>query len=131
MSFAFLAPWDLLLTCRQRTIRELQVGQTLFKDGQGRWVIRHGPADYKTGKSYGERPPMVLAPHIYPELQAFLETWRDELKPKHDFLFSRPNGEPLTGNALYKLFYTSCYRYAEYGSCTATALLQSPVSYPF
>ena len=102
----------LLLTHRQRTIRELEVGQTLFKDGQGRWVIRHGPAHYKTGKAYGERPPMLLAPHIYPELEAFLEKWRSELKPEHNFLFSTANGRPLTGVALYKLFYTSCYRYA-------------------
>ena len=90
-------------------MRELQVGQTLFKE-QGRWVIRHGPTHYKTGKAYGERPPMVLAPHIYPELEAFLEEWRSELNPQHDFVFSQPHGQPLTTLALYKLFYTSCFR---------------------
>ncbi|KAL3135319.1 hypothetical protein ABBQ32_007514 [Trebouxia sp. C0010 RCD-2024] len=95
---------------RQRTLRELQVGQTLFKDEQGRWVIRHGPGHYKTGKAYGERPPMVIAPHIYPELEAFLDEWRVELYPLHDFVFSRADGQPLTAAALYKLFTTSCYR---------------------
>lgn len=94
---------------RQRTLRELQVGQTLFNE-QGRWVIRHGPSHYKTGKAYGERPPMVLAPHIYPELEAFLDEWRSELKPQHDFVFSQANGDPLTTLGLYKLFYTSCFR---------------------
>ena len=96
--------------CRQRTLRELQVGQTLFKDQQGRWVIRHGPTDYKTGKAYGERPPMVLAPHIYPELEAFLDEWRIELAPRHDFVFSMANGRPLTDYSVYKIFATSCFR---------------------
>ncbi len=94
-------------------MRELQVGKTLFKDERGRWVIRHGPSHYKTGKAYGERPPMVLAPHIYPELEAYLEEWRVELIPQHDFVFSQANGQPLTDNSVYKLFYTSCYRCAQ------------------
>ena len=34
---------------RQRTLRELEVGRTLVHAG-GRWVIKHGPGDYKTGK---------------------------------------------------------------------------------
>ena len=33
---------------RQRTLRELEVGRTLVKDGS-RWVIKHTSADYKTG----------------------------------------------------------------------------------
>ena len=133
-------PW-LLLPGRQRTLRELEVGRTLVKEGdrqgpppphpvagvavavQGAlatrfaaascttgvsgaalpavwvmaaadphsrahahsparpgwrrsWLIRHGPGDYKTGKLYGERPPLVLLPFLYPELEAFLSTWR-------------------------------------------------------
>ena len=52
---------------RQRTIRELEVGKTLFKEGE-RWVIKHQADDYKTGGAYGQRPPMVIAPHIYPEV---------------------------------------------------------------
>lgn len=31
----------------QRTLRELEVGRTLVRDREGRWVIRHGPEDYK------------------------------------------------------------------------------------
>ena len=34
---------------RQRTLRELEVGRTLVKAG-GVWSVRHGAADYKTGK---------------------------------------------------------------------------------
>lgn len=43
------------------------MGRTLFKE-RDKWVIRHQAADYKTGRSYGERPPMVIAPHVYPEV---------------------------------------------------------------
>ena len=25
------------------------------------WMIKHGPEDYKTGKSYGDRPPLVIS----------------------------------------------------------------------
>jgi hypothetical protein len=32
---------------------------------------------------------MVLAPHVYPELEAYISKWRAELKPTHNMLFSR------------------------------------------
>lgn len=102
-----------ILACvpdRQRTLRELRVGSTLLRDKDGRWAIRHGPGDYKTGRAYGERPPLVVAPHIYPELEAFMARWRSELAPGHEFLFSQLNGEPLTDKSLYKLFWTTAYR---------------------
>ena len=35
---------------RQRTLRELEVGRTLLRDGD-RWVIRHTSTDYKTGRA--------------------------------------------------------------------------------
>ena len=56
---------------RQRTLRELEYGRTLFREGD-KWVIRHQAGDYKTGRSYGERPPMAIAPHVYPEVQGIL-----------------------------------------------------------
>ena len=55
-------------TDRQRTIRELEVGKTLYKEAD-RWVIKHQADDYKTGRAYGQRPPMVIAPHIYSEVR--------------------------------------------------------------
>ena len=81
-----------ILSCvpdRQRTLRELEVGRTLVRDREGRWVIRHGPGDYKTGRSYGERPPLIIAPRIYPELEAFMNTWRQHLQPQHNMLFTQ------------------------------------------
>lgn len=41
-----------------------------------RWLIRHSPTDYKTGKLYGQRPPMVIASFVYPELEAFINDFR-------------------------------------------------------
>jgi hypothetical protein len=49
-------------------VRELEVGRTLVQE-EGRWLIRHTAKDYKTGRSYGERPPLVLAESMYPEVQ--------------------------------------------------------------
>jgi hypothetical protein len=102
-----------ILACvpdRQRTLRELEVGRTLFKEGD-RWIIRHGPKDYKTGKSYGERPPLVLNPTVYPELEAYVNTWRQELaSPEHTFLFTQANGKPFSDNQLSKFFMISAYR---------------------
>ncbi len=81
-----------ILSCvpdRQRTIRELKVGTTLIKSSEdGKWYIRHGPGDYKTGKTYGPRPALLLAPHFYPELEAFMHVWRHHLNPQHEYLFS-------------------------------------------
>ncbi|KAI8466409.1 MAG: hypothetical protein J3K34DRAFT_433844 [Monoraphidium minutum] len=95
---------------RQRTIRELQLGRTLVKE-DGRWVIRHTPGDYKTGRLYGQRPPLVIAPFIYPELEAFIDEYRAALSPQHEFLFTRVlGGGPLTDKALYDMFVNTAQR---------------------
>ena len=148
-----------LLSCvpdRQRTIRELEIGRTLFKEpaenaGDGknaraakvnddssdegleivnaertgwidlktsataeeyeyRWVIRHGPDDYKTGKDYGVRPPMVISPKLYGAMEEWIRTRRAHLKPTHDFLFTSKNGGPLTDTAVHRLLTSTSYR---------------------
>jgi hypothetical protein len=97
---------------RQRTLRELEVGRTLVRrEADGAWVIKHGAADYKTGKQYGDRPPLVLAPFIYPELEAFIGTWRAELAPATPRLFVRPGtGQPLTESDVYYNFRSAALR---------------------
>jgi len=101
-----------ILSCcpdRQRTLRELELGRTLFKD-DGKFIIRHSPDDYKTGKSYGERAPLFIAESIYPELEDYITKWRSHLSPQHNFLFTQANGKPFTDKSLYKLFRTTAYR---------------------
>jgi hypothetical protein len=36
----------------------LIVGKNLFKNNDGQWYIKHNAEDYKTGKAYGDRPPL-------------------------------------------------------------------------
>jgi hypothetical protein len=151
-----------VLSCvpdRQRTIRELEIGRTLFKEPAGkdaktaraakvedesseyqtsdegleivnaertgwidlktsataedydyRWVIRHGPDDYKTGKDYGVRPPMVISPKLYGAMEEWIRARRAHLKPTHNFLFTSKNGGPLTDNAVHRLLTSTSYR---------------------
>ena len=47
------------------------------------------PALLQTGRSYGERPPLVIADHIYPELEAWMGKWRACLEPTHNLLFTQ------------------------------------------
>ena len=159
-----------ILSCvpdRQRTIRELEIGRTLFKehkedgghedsgterserhtrssrrrggesveilasqsrrggaaskwidlrtdateaDYDYRWVIKHGPEDYKTGRNYGERPPMVLAPSLYGALEEWIERRRAHLSPRHANLFTARNGAPLTDVGVHSLLTSTSYR---------------------
>lgn len=96
---------------RQRTLRELEVGRTLLQQADGSWVIKHAAADYKTGKQYGDRPPLLIAPFIYPELEAFIGTWRQELAPKTSMLFCKPrSGEALDVDAVTDVFKKAALR---------------------
>jgi hypothetical protein len=96
---------------RQRTLRELEVGRTLLQQDDGNWVIKHAAADYKTGKKYGDRPPLLIAPSIYPELEAFISTWRQELSPQTTLLFCKSRtGQPLDEDALNDIFRKAALR---------------------
>ncbi|KAL7434245.1 hypothetical protein ACHAXM_003964 [Skeletonema potamos] len=109
---------------RQRTFRELQLDRNFLKvDGdsnQDTWVIRHSADDYKTGATYGERPPLPLLPSLTPAIDDFIERWRPCLLRKSDgtspssFLFHQPKtGNPLTANSLYQIVSRCCYKYKE------------------
>jgi hypothetical protein len=37
----------------------------------GGWCIKHRPDDYKTGKTYGERPPLQLSASLTPAIDDF------------------------------------------------------------
>jgi len=98
---------------RQRTIRELEVGRTLMKDIESDcWVVKHGPADYKTGKHYGERPAMQLAVELTPAIDDFLERWRPSLKPSTNVLMVQSKtGKPMTSNSVFKRVVRCCFKY--------------------
>jgi len=104
-----------ILACvpdRQRTLRELQVNRTLFKQPDETWMIKHTAEDYKTGSTYGDRPPMPISAHISPYLEEWLHKWRAVFKPNHDFLFTDSKGRPLDSHSLY-----DCFRGHFFGAC--------------
>ncbi|CAB9501227.1 expressed unknown protein [Seminavis robusta] len=96
---------------RQRTLRELEIGRNFQKDDTtGCWCIRHAAEDYKTGKAYGERPPLQLAEHLTPWVDGFLEHWRPHLSPVSDTLFAQSRtGKPLTQNSVYQVVSRCCW----------------------
>jgi hypothetical protein len=98
---------------RQRTIRELEIGRTLVKDQEAdSWMVKHGPDDYKTGKSYGERPAMQLAEELTPAIDDFLANWRPALRPSTDFLFVQSRtGKPFTGDSVFQRVSRCCFKY--------------------
>lgn len=96
---------------RQRTIRELQVGKTLILDEpSGCYCIRHAPQDYKTGKTYGERPLLRLPMELTESIDMFWNEWRQCLLPSSGELFVQPRtGNPLTRDSVYQLVSRACF----------------------
>ena len=90
---------------RQRTLRELELNRTLFYDSATKtWFIKHNAADYKTGNVYGTRPNLVLDSRVYPALELWLNEYRAAFNPRHNLVFTRPNGEPYTASELSRAF---------------------------
>jgi len=103
---------------RQRTIREMEIGRTLVKDysndeGIGySWIVKHGPEDYKTGSSYGERPAMQLSPELSPAVDDFIENWRPSLSPTTNFLFVQAKtGNPMTADSIFQRVSRCCFKH--------------------
>jgi len=99
---------------RQRTVRELEIGRTFLKDDGGQWIIKHGPDDYKTGKTYGDRPPLVLPAELNPTIDEFINHWRPYLcsGKTTDYLFLQPRtGNQLSGNSVYQIVSRACHKY--------------------
>lgn len=97
---------------RQRTIRELEIGRTFVRSDDSVWTIRHAPDDYKTGKTYGERPPLQLAPSLTGLLDDFVRRWRVCLKPTsgHNKLFCQVRtGNPFTADSVYQTVGRACF----------------------
>jgi len=116
---------------RQRTIRELEIGRTFVRiedtmkeqhqsnsEGEGEeknfyYVIKHSSEDYKTGKTYGDRPPlMISSQELVQDIDDFVTNWREALNPQSNHLFVQPlSGNPMTENSVYLIVSGSCYKY--------------------
>jgi len=100
--FAYMPP------DRSRTIRELELGRTLVKEGD-EWFIKLSPDDYKTGKTYGEQ--VTKVPEIiYPQLEEWMNKWRKVFLPTHNFLFAQKDGSILTRSVFSSTFRHAMYR---------------------
>jgi integrase len=97
---------------RGRTIRELEVGRTLM-NRDGKWFIEHTAADFKTGDTYcknGQKRIVELPSEVYPLLEMWLSQWRQVFKPTHPYVFTQPNGKPMTDGSLYNYVRKRVYR---------------------
>lgn len=110
---------------RQRTFRELSLGTTFVKHGDA-WVIKHGPLDYKTGSSYGDRPPLPIPQSLTTAIDDWIENFRPTFKPVGDHLFVQPRtGNQLTGDGMYKIVSKTVFQYT--GKKTNPHLLRDMV----
>lgn len=118
---------------RQRTIRELEIGRTFMREeGQaqgegGAWSIVHTSNDYKTGKSYGDRPPLPISAALTGPVDEFIAEWRPCLEPQgmHLFAQTKLGGKALTQDSVYQIVSRACYRHT--GKRTNPHLLRDMV----
>jgi hypothetical protein len=126
--FAFLSA----IPDRQRTLRELEEGRTLFKRN-GLWLLEHGADDFKTGETYcqnGKKRIISIPEWFYPELEAWLHGYEDQLgnwhgyideegnrlgwravfKPNHSRVFTKKCGNEMARDSLWSLFRHAAYR---------------------
>lgn len=98
---------------RQRTFRELEIDKSFIRDAKTNcWTIKHGPDDYKTGKTYGDRPPLVLTQDLTAAIDDFLQRWRPCLKPTGRHFFVQPRtGNSFTQDTLYSIVARSCFKH--------------------
>eukprot|EP00562_Extubocellulus_spinifer_P004138 CAMPEP_0178526086 /NCGR_PEP_ID=MMETSP0696-20121128/30538_1 /TAXON_ID=265572 /ORGANISM="Extubocellulus spinifer, Strain CCMP396" /LENGTH=712 /DNA_ID=CAMNT_0020157563 /DNA_START=85 /DNA_END=2223 /DNA_ORIENTATION=+ len=96
---------------RQRTVRELELGRTFLRNDEDNvWTVKHSPDDYKTGGTYGDRPPLALSPELTAAIDDFLQDWRPYFNPTGQHVFAQPRtGKQLTQDSVYSIVARSCY----------------------
>ena len=109
----------LLRSCNPHTAWPVRVrpifcgGSTLVKSEEtDLWTVKHGPDDYKTGKSYGERPTIELRQELSEAIDDYINNWRSVLQPSTDYLFVQSRtGKPLTGDGIFQRVSRCCFKY--------------------
>jgi len=113
---AIISAWQHYLTVailvycglRQREIRELALGKTLFREPDGYWV-KQSPDDHKVGSKTGEGKEFMLSEHLTEDLDEWLNVWRPKMRIQgHNYVFAtigsngHPNsmGRPLNDKSL-------------------------------
>ncbi|MBW4474465.1 MAG: site-specific integrase [Stenomitos rutilans HA7619-LM2] len=100
---------------RQRELRELELGRTLFREIDG-YVIKLKPEDHKTGSKTGREREFRLPPILTDDLDEWLNTWRPKVQTNHKRVFLRLNlrrmenfGEPYEGSKLGEIIVRTMY----------------------
>ena len=96
---------------RQRTMRELEIGRTFIRnDETNTWEVKHGREDYKTGNTYGDRPPLGLSSALTSSIDEYLKYWRPYLEPSSNHFFVGPQtGKPMTVEGVRYLVGKACF----------------------
>lgn len=91
---------------RQRELRELELGKTLFREEDG-YVVRLRPDDHKTGSKTGKDREFALPAKLTADLDEWLNVWRPKVSTQHKFVFVHLStkwperfGEPYDGTKL-------------------------------
>ncbi|WP_413176429.1 hypothetical protein [Anabaena azotica] len=87
---------------RQREIRELEVGVTLFREADGYWV-KLSPKQHKAGKKTGKGREYRLPQNLTADLDEWLSKWRPTIHTSHKrvFICMGSNNSPQSlGNLL-------------------------------
>lgn len=115
---AIISAWQhylivaILVYCgiRQREIRELELGKTLFREADGYWV-KQAPEDHKIGSKTGQGKEFQLPEHLTEDLDEWFKVWRPKMSIQgHNQVFAlmgsqahpeamgKPFTESLLGN---------------------------------
>ena len=87
---------------RQRNMREMLLGENLYRNGDGQWMIRFHGAQLKVGKRRGNENEFLLPfpDELTSMLEAYLEKYRPVLflkgRSKHQLVFLNTRGNPYT-----------------------------------
>jgi hypothetical protein len=91
---------------RQRELRELELGRTLFREAEG-YYVRLKAEDHKTGSKTGKEREFALPPNLTTDLDEWLNVWRPKIPTAHQRVFIRlasqkPDdvGKPYEGTKL-------------------------------
>ncbi len=105
---------------RQRELRELEVGRTLFREQDGYWV-KLSPDDHKTGSKTGKGREYPLPAELTADLDEWLGVWRPKIPTEHNLVFiSLPNaknktpGQPLNKHTLGSLVTRTMFNATDY-----------------
>ena len=122
---AIISSWQhyliiaLLVYCpvRQREIRELEMGITLFREPEGYWV-RVSPGGHKGGSKTGRGREYPIPAHLTSDIDEWLDVWRPKIETDHKRVFamigSRRNpeayGKPFNAGSLNKRVTSHMYK---------------------